>query len=175
MSAPQGEPFARRLHPLEAAKFARQGRHCAVRGCREPVTVYGWYWRRERGLPRPIAYERELCTNHGEAFAARHHLVLEPAPRLEDIPREHIESAPVGPTSLMGMSAGEIAEHEAQAWTCDMPHCQEQARYLSGLNYATQAGQVRHLSRFLCDRHARNFADNHDIDMATVRAPEVSR
>jgi hypothetical protein len=175
MNEPSLPPFARYLHPLEAAKFARQGRHCDVRRCSEPVVIYGWYYHRDRDLHRLIGHGRELCTSHGEAFAGRHHLVLEPAPRLEDVPREHIESPRAGRASLGGMGAELIAEHDAHGWTCDMPRCQEPARYLSGLNYATRSGQARHLSRFLCDRHALSFAKRQSIDMAAVRPPEVSR
>jgi hypothetical protein len=69
-----------------------------------------------------------------------------------------IEPPPAGRASLRGMGGLQVTEHEAHDWTCDMPRCQEQAR---------------HLSRFLCDRHARNFAVNHGIDIAAVCPPEV--
>ena len=54
-----------------------------------------------------------------------------------------------------------IAAHEARGWTCDVPRCREVPRYLSGLNFETRSGQRRHLSRFLCVRHAGTFASRH--------------
>ena len=173
MSArPLREPFARRIHPAETAGLTADGQHCDVRRCREPVTVYGWYYRFDRDLGRKIGYERFLCLSHGEAFAARHHLALEDAPSLEEVSGAHARPPVPGRAALTGMSAGQVAEHEARGWTCDVPRCHGEARYLSGLNYATQGGQVRHLSRFLCERHAGTFAARHGIDMAAVRPPE---
>jgi hypothetical protein len=72
------EPFARRTHPAETAEFTLDGWHCDVRRCREPVSVYAWYYPRRGG--RPTGAERFLCTPHGEAFARRQHLEIEPAP-----------------------------------------------------------------------------------------------
>lgn len=175
MNAPLTEAFARHLHPAEIADFARRGQHCDVRRCREPVEAYGWYYRFDRHLGKKIGHERFLCPGHGEAFAARHRLVLEPAPSLEEVSGAHVRPPVPGRATLTGMSADMIAAHEARGWTCDIPRCHAEARYLSGLNYATQAGQVRHLSRFLCDRHASTFAVRHGIDTTSVRPPEVSR
>jgi len=169
------EAFARHLHPAEISELAARGQHCDVRRCREPIATYGWYYRFDRHLATKIGHERVLCLGHGEAFAARHRLVLEPAPSLEEVSGAHAPPLVPGRAALMGMSADMIAAHEALGWTCDVPRCHGEARYLSGLNYATQAGPVRHVSRFLCDRHAGTFAVRHGIDMASVRPPEVSR
>jgi hypothetical protein len=125
------EPYARYVHPAETAQFTADGEHCEHRGCRQPVAVVGWYYRRREG--RPEAVERSLCREHGEAFARRHHAGIDAAPAEDEIPRR--VPAPVPGAALWGMSAGQIAEHEGHGWHCDFPRCTRPARYLSALRY----------------------------------------
>jgi hypothetical protein len=164
-------PSARHLHQLEAGKFARQGEHCDTRGCREPIAIYAWYYRRTAG--QVLGYERFLCTAHGEAFATRHRLAIEPAPAAEELNLPRLEPRPGA--YLHGMTAGQLALHEAEGWHCDWPRCRAAARYLSSRRYVTPAGEFRHEARFLCDPHARTFAARHGIDMAAVLPPEDAR
>lgn len=173
MSAPaQVRPFARHVHPLELADLARDGQqHCGTRRCREPIAVYGWYYRRCRG--QVLGYERYLCTGHGEAFAARHHLAVEDAPpaAVLNLPRP----APRLGARLEGMSAQMTADHEAFGWHCDRQRCRQEARYLSSHAYRTPAGRFVRDSRFLCVPHARRFAARHGLDFAAVLPPEESQ
>lgn len=169
MSAgPLPEAFARYLAASEIAAQLGPGHHCDTRRCREPVVVYGWYFRHAAGFPRPLGHERWLCAEHGTEFAARHHLELEPAPP-EEVLRHDLPGGPE--VRLSGMSRAQLTEQERRGWHCDFPGCRIPARYLSGLRFVTRARRVRSLSRFLCDRHARGFARRHGIDMDTVRAP----
>ncbi len=171
---PAAEDWARRLHPVEVADMAAEGQHCDTRRCREPVTVYAWYRRAEAGSPEPLGHERFMCTAHGEAFAARHRLVLEDAPPGAEQHRMAPDSRP-GAT-LASMSAVQIREHEEHGWHCDRQRCQRPARYLAGLTYAVRgAPRTRHVAPFLCTPHAERFAARHGLDMATVRPPEVTR
>lgn len=169
MTAPRlPEPFARNLHPAEIAELARDGQHCDVRRCREPVTIYGWYHRRTGG--QVLGYERFLCNAHGEDFARRHHLTIEPAPAESDLPDRSLIASRPG-AFLFGMSADMFAAHDAARWHCDYPGCRQRARYFSALRYAA-AGRIRHRARFLCDGHAERFAAAHGIDIAAVLPPE---
>ncbi|MGH3254818.1 MAG: hypothetical protein ACRDOU_05310 [Streptosporangiaceae bacterium] len=169
MSTHRLEPFARHLHPAETARFTGEGRHCGHRGCREPATIYAWYY--PAALGGQIGSERQLCTAHGEAFAARQGLTVRPAPEEGDVP-DH-GPVPRPGARLSGMSADSIADHEANGWHCDATRCLRPARYFASLRYL-QGGTLRHRSGFLCVRHALNFARRHGIDMAGVRAPEVT-
>jgi hypothetical protein len=174
VTAVQLPPFARRLHQLETDALTRQGEHCGTRGCREPITVVGWYHRRTGG--QVLGYERFLCTAHGEAFAARHHLDITPPPteaELADADLAHLDPEPPQPqTFLYGMSAAMLADHEAEGWTCDWPRCRGEARYFSGRHYQPPRGKFRRVARFLCVPHARRFAAEHGIDFTTVTPPE---
>ena len=75
---------------------------------------------------------------------------------------------------LAGMTAVQLEEFAASGWHCGFPHCPDPARYLSSLRYAARNGPERQRGRFLCDRHARNFAARHGLDMAAVLPPEGS-
>ena len=177
MTAPaQLPPFARRLHQLEIDGSARRGEHCDTRGCREPVTIVGWYHRRSGG--QVLGFERFLCTAHGEAFAARHHLAIEPAPteaELAEVDLPHLDPEPPRPwTYLTGMSAAMLADHEAEGWHCDWPRCRGQAKYFSVRRYQPAGGKFRRVARFLCIPHAERFAARHGIDFAAVLPPERS-
>jgi hypothetical protein len=173
VTAVQLPPFARHIHELEAEQFARAGEHCDTRGCREPIAIFAWYHRRTGG--QVLGYERFLCTAHGEAFAARHHLTVEPAPteaELADANLPHLDPEPQPQTFLYGMSAAMLADHEAGGWHCDWPRCREEARYFSGRHYQPPRGKFRRVARFLCIPHARRFAADHGIDFAAVTPPE---
>lgn len=170
MSAPPGGPaFIRRIHPLEEDELTKEGhQHCGRRRCGEAVALYAWYHRRTQG--RLTGYERYLCTAHGEAFAARHHMAIEDAP-----PASELSLPRPGPrlgAYLEGMSAQMLADHEAFGWHCDSPRCRREARYLSSYTYKTPAGRFRRETRFLCDPHARRFAGRHGVDLSAVLAPE---
>lgn len=162
------DPFARYLHPAEAAEFAQDGRHCDARRCREPITVYGWYRRRSGGLR--LGHERYLCAGHGADFARRHHLEIEPAPAEADV-RPH-RPADTPWAHLHGMSAEMLRLHQAGGWHCDAPRCREAARYLASYRYRLGSGRMRQEARFLCSRHAESFAARHGIDMGAVTPPE---
>jgi hypothetical protein len=161
-------PFARRIHQLEAAEFAREGQHCDTRRCREPIAVYAWYHRRQHG--EVLGHERLLCASHGEAFATRHHLAIEAAPPASelDLPRPELR---IG-VYLIGMAARQLALHEDLGWHCDRPRCRRPACYLASRRYRTPTGRLGYAAGFLCTPHARRFATRHGIDFAAVLPPE---
>ena len=162
------DPFARYLHPAETAELVQDGRHCDIRRCGEPITVYGWYRRREGDLR--LGHERYLCTGHGADFARRHHLQIEAAPADADVPSHRRPDTPW--VLLYGMSADMLEAHRAAGWHCDAPRCREGARYLASRRYRLQSGRMRQEGRFLSDRHAENFAARHGVDMGAVTPPE---
>ena len=170
MSLPARLPeFIRQIHPLEAADLADQGfRRCDTGPCREPVALYAWYYRRYQG--QVLGHERYLCTAHGEAFAARHHLAIGGAPEASELnlPRP----APRLGAWLAGMSAPMLADHAEFGWHCDRARCRREARYQSSRAYMTPAGRFARVSLFLCDPHARRFAARHGLDFAAVLPPE---
>jgi len=77
---PLPRPMARRLSADEIARFIANGSHCETRKCREPVAVVTWRWFRSAAAGRVLVAEHFVCTGHGEAFASRHHVEIEPAP-----------------------------------------------------------------------------------------------
>jgi hypothetical protein len=160
------EPFARRLHPDETASLVAAGQHCDVRACHAPPEVYAWCY--PNALGGDIGAERQLCTPHGEGFAHRQGLAIEPAPAASDLPAR---APAAGPGAyITGMSASQIQLHKEHGWTCDYPACRQPARYLSSLRYR-RAGRILHRTRFLCDPHAWRFAAAHGLDLAMVGLP----
>jgi hypothetical protein len=73
-------PVAWRTHPDDVAKDAAEGMHCEVRRCRNPVTVVTWRWYRSAEYGRVLQVERFVCDGHGQEFATRHHIEIEPSP-----------------------------------------------------------------------------------------------
>jgi hypothetical protein len=86
MNAPEAvrRPIARQVHPDDLARFFAQGRHCEARRgnrrCQDPITVVSWRWFRSAAAGRVIVAERFLCTEHGQDFARRHRIEIEPPP-----------------------------------------------------------------------------------------------
>jgi hypothetical protein len=170
VNAPRLEPFARHLHPAETAWFAEAGEHCDHPRCRQPVAVYSWYY--PNALGGQIGSGRQLCAQHGEEFARRRGLVIEPAPEESDLPERR--PAPRPGAWLAGMSAEMLRLHVEGGWHCDHPRCTSPAWYFSSLHYL-RAERMQHRSWFLCVPHAERFAGRHGIDFAAVRPPEVSQ
>ena len=79
-AAPLPRPVARLLHPDEVARCAAEGRHCEHRRCRNPQTVNTWRFRRSTEAGRVLLTEHQVCDEHGQEFATRHHLEIEPTP-----------------------------------------------------------------------------------------------
>jgi hypothetical protein len=74
-------PLAWRLPAGDAARFAAEGKHCDHRGCRELQVIVTWrrFWSKAAG--RVLLSERFLCDQHGQEFADRHHIEVEPPPK----------------------------------------------------------------------------------------------
>ena len=79
-AAPLPRPVVWRLHPDDMARFAAAGKHCEHRGCRNPQTVNTWRYWRSAEAGRVLVAEHQVCDEHGQEFATRHHLEIEPPP-----------------------------------------------------------------------------------------------
>ena len=193
-AAPVPRPIAWRIHPDDAARLAAEGQHCGTRRCHTPAVVVTWHYWRSTEAGRVLVAEHLACDEHGQEFATRHHIQIDPPPGQAVSARGRVDQPPAaqrlfpgdllaeflergedqesGPRArLAGMTAGQLAEHAALGWHCDFPRCPDPARYLSSLRYVTGGGQTRQRGRFLCDRHARNFAARHGLDIAAVLPP----
>lgn len=73
---------------------------------------------------------------------------------------------------LAALTAVQLEESIASAWPCNFPHCPEPPKYLSSLRYATRNGREGQRGRFLCDRHAGNFAARHGLGIAAALPSE---
>ena len=71
-------PIAWTLHPADAAELAAKGEHCQARRCRNPVAVVTWRRWRSTEVARVLLAEHFVCTEHGQQFAERHHIQVEP-------------------------------------------------------------------------------------------------
>lgn len=70
------------------------------------------------------------------------------------------------------MTAGQLDQAAVSGWRCGFPRCPDPALYLSSLQYAARGGRDRQRGRFLCDRHARNFAARHGLGLPAVQPSE---
>lgn len=77
-------PVAWRPHPEDAAEMAAQGKHCerrrGTRRCQDPIAVVTWRWYRSAEFGRVLVVERFTCDGHGQEFAGRHRIEIEPPP-----------------------------------------------------------------------------------------------
>jgi hypothetical protein len=78
-AAPVRRPVAWRITPAEIARFTAEGEHCETRRCPKPVAIVTWRWFRSRWAGRVLIAEHFTCEEHGQAFAQRHHITVEPA------------------------------------------------------------------------------------------------
>ena len=91
--APDGcrtrSPAARQIHPDDMARFYAEGKHCEIRRprtCRRPVTVLTWRWWHSAAAGRVLVAEHFVCTEHGQEFARRYSITIEPAPSGRSLP-----------------------------------------------------------------------------------------
>jgi hypothetical protein len=85
--APVPGPLAWRVHSADAAQFAAEGQHCQVRRCRNPVAVVTWRYFRSTAAGRVLVAEHFVCVEHGQEFADRHHVEIEPSPAVPSLRR----------------------------------------------------------------------------------------
>jgi hypothetical protein len=168
-------PIAWTLHPADAAEIAGKGEHCQVRRCRNAVSVVTWRWWRSTEVARILLAEHFICTEHGQKFADRHYIQVEPPseqPRARarrvfpgDLLAEFLERGEeTGPRArLEVMTARQIAVCAGSGCHCGFPRCLAPVSYLSSLRYATRAGREHQRGRLLCDEHAARFAARHGI------------
>jgi hypothetical protein len=81
--APLRRPVAWQIHPADMARFFAEGKHCETRKprtCRRPVTVVTWRWWRSAAAGRVRVSEHFVCTEHGQEFARRHRIQVDPPP-----------------------------------------------------------------------------------------------
>jgi len=176
-------PIAWTLHPADAAEIAATGEHCQVRRCRAAVAVVTWRWWRSADAARILLAEHFVCAEHGQEFARRRHIQIEPPPG-----RPRARSARVFPGDLLAgflergeeggprarlevMTAGQAGICAGAGWHCGFPRCLAPARYLSALRYATRGGPEHQRGRLLCDEHAARFAARHGIALAAAPEP----
>jgi hypothetical protein len=78
------KPIAWRIHDMDVAWFAAQGKHCegrrGTRRCKDAITIVRWRWYRSAEAGRVLVAERLLCDEHGQQFADRHRIEIEPPP-----------------------------------------------------------------------------------------------
>jgi hypothetical protein len=75
-------PLAWLIHPDDVVRFAAEGKHCETRRCRNAVSTVTWRFWRSAEAGRVLLHI--VCEQHGQEFAARHHIHIEPpaaAPR----------------------------------------------------------------------------------------------
>jgi len=73
-------PIAWRIHPADAERDAAAGKRCETRRCHEQVAVVTWRWWRSAEAGRVLLTEHVVCDQHGQEFADRHHIEIEPHP-----------------------------------------------------------------------------------------------
>lgn len=73
-------PIVWRIPGVDVERFAAAGQHCQTRWCREPITVVTWRWWRSTEVGKVLVAEHFRCDQHGQEFAARHHIEVEPTP-----------------------------------------------------------------------------------------------
>jgi len=73
-------PIAWRIHPADAAECAARGEHCQGRRCRNPIEICTWRWWRSAEAGRILLVEHFVCAGHGQEFAGRYHVIIEPHP-----------------------------------------------------------------------------------------------
>jgi hypothetical protein len=178
-------PIAWTLHPADAAELVARGEHCQVRRCRRAPVVLTWRWWRSTATARILLTEHLVCTEHGQLFAGRHHIQIEPArdrPRVSaghvfpgDLLAEFLERVgEAGPRARLEiMTAGQIGVCAASACHCGFPRCLAPVRYLSSFRYATRSGREHQRGRFLCEEHAARFAARHRIGAASAPGDEL--
>jgi hypothetical protein len=77
---PVRRPMVWEIHPDDVVKFAAERKHCETRRCRNPVAIVTWRFWRSAEAGRVLLTEHLACKEHGQAFARRHHITVEPAP-----------------------------------------------------------------------------------------------
>jgi hypothetical protein len=80
-------PIAWTIHPGDVGRFAAKGKHCETRRCRNPVAIATWRWWRSSEVGRVLLAEHLVCVEHGQEFATRHHIQVEPSPAEPSIGR----------------------------------------------------------------------------------------
>jgi len=73
-------PIAWTIHPADAARDTAAGKHCETRRCRNPVSAVTWRWWRSAEAGRVLLTEHAVCDQHGQEFADRHRIEIEPPP-----------------------------------------------------------------------------------------------
>jgi hypothetical protein len=99
VKAPLPRPLAWHLHPDDVAQWAAEGKYCEHRGCQNPQSINTWryFWSKSAG--RVLLAEHQVCDQHGQEFAARHHIEIQPPP---DGPEPSFRSRRAGNTEGTG-------------------------------------------------------------------------
>lgn len=157
--APLPRPWARQLHPAEAAEFAAAHKHCETRRCRKPVAVTTWrYWRPAELGGQALVSEHFVCTEHGTGFARRHHIPVDPAPEVE----------------ARRLTAAESAGYAAAGKRCDRLLCQDPPTCVFAQRYAVR-GEPRGAEELFCDHHSAVFARRYHAKITPAPDGEGSR
>jgi hypothetical protein len=108
---PVPRPVAWRAHVADLAWFAAEGKRCETRRCRNPVAVVTWRWFRSAAAGRVLVVEHFACDDHGQGFADRHHIQIEPPPavpsRRRASPRERTQGIVTEPQAGLEASGPE--------------------------------------------------------------------
>jgi hypothetical protein len=73
-------PRAWRIHPDDVIRFAAEGHRCETRRCDAPVVICTWRFWRSFEVGRVLLAEHLVCEQHGQGFAQRHRVEIEPPP-----------------------------------------------------------------------------------------------
>jgi hypothetical protein len=83
-------PVAWQIHPSDVTRFTQEGQHCETRRCRQPAEICTWRWWNSTEAGRILLTEHMVCQQHGQDFADRHHITIDPAP---DRPSRHAQTS----------------------------------------------------------------------------------
>jgi hypothetical protein len=147
---PAPVPAAWRIVEADVAARAAAGKVCETRRCRNPQVIVTWRYFRSQGLV--LLAEHEVCEQHGQEFAQRHHIPVDPAALRE----------------AHWLTEAEAVERAAAGEHCSFPGCRRPAVCLFTESYSWR-GVPEADERLACDRHAASHARAYYVEIGPPR------